>query len=132
MPEYFKQLHNRCKRVRITSGDWKRVVTPSVTYNNIGLSNNGITGLFLDPPYSKENRNTVYKHDNDIFKEVCDFAIAHDNIKNFKIIICGYEGTYNFPSNWNSYSWQTGGGMSALGNSQGKINKYKEKIWFNF
>lgn len=25
-----------------------------------------------------------------------------------------------------------GGGMSALGNNQGKINKYKEMIWYNF
>ena len=47
--EYMRNLASRLRRVRVTCGDWSRVVTPSVTEKH------GITAIFLDPPYAEGN-----------------------------------------------------------------------------
>lgn len=129
---WFKEIQERIKRVRVCSGDWKRVITPSVTYNNVGISKLGVTGVFMDPPYSKSNREKVYTSDNnqiDIYSEVCEWAI--NNVKsNMRIIVCGYENDYKFPDDWQIYSWK-GNGMGNLGNIQGKENLSRERIYFS-
>lgn len=129
--EDFKLLQQRLKRVRVINGDWKRVVTPSITYKSKGLSSKDITGIFLDPPYSMDNRYKVYQSDQDIFKEVCQWAIENGDNPKLRIAVCGYENDFQFPDNWNTYHWQTGGGMSGLGNNQGKINVKRETVWYS-
>jgi DNA adenine methylase len=44
----------RLRRVRVCCGDWKRVLTPSVT------TYVGLCGVFLDPPYSHDMRERCY------------------------------------------------------------------------
>jgi site-specific DNA-adenine methylase len=46
--EYMTALSTRLRRVRMACGDWSRVTGPSVTFRH------GLTGVFLDPPYSDE------------------------------------------------------------------------------
>ncbi len=50
---WFLDLADRLRDVRITCGDWSRILGPSVT------TANGTTGLVLDPPYSGGRRPQV-------------------------------------------------------------------------
>lgn len=131
LEEDLRKLHTRLRRVRSCCGDWTRVISPSITYQNKGLGKNDITGIFLDPPYSLNKRSKVYLHEKDIFKEVCEWAIKNGNVPKLRIAVCGYEGDFNFPSDWECYQWKTNGGLSSLGNNQGKINSSRECVWFN-
>lgn len=129
--EWMHALQKRTKRVRVTCGDWKKILTPSISYNSKGLSPKEITGVFLDPPYSFATRDKVYKEDNDIFHEVLNWAIDNGNNPRLRIALCGYQENQVFPEGWITYSWETNGGMAALGNGQGKDNAKKEVIWFS-
>lgn len=128
--EQYQAIAERLKRVRIVTGDWQKVCTPSVTYKNYGLSKDGITFVFLDPPYNMENRTKVYKVESNVFKEVNDWCIAHQIHPDLKIAVCGYQGDYDLPD-WEQLEWKTNGGFSSLGDNQGKINSKKECIWFS-
>ena len=128
--ENFEILHNRLKRVRMACGDWKRLVTPSLTYGNPGLGKNDITGMFLDPPYSLSHRDKVYKNETDVFQEVCEWACLNGDNPRMRIAVCGYDDDFQFPETWEKYSWK-GAGLSALGDSRGRDNEKKETIWFS-
>jgi site-specific DNA-adenine methylase len=129
--EDFKKLQTRLRRVRVACGDWTRVVTPGITHASKGLGDKDITGVFLDPPYEASVRDKVYKEDKDIFKQVCQWAIDNGDNKRMRIVLCGYEGDHGIPETWQTFSWKTGGGMSALGNGRGKDNASKEVIYFS-
>ena len=45
--DWFGKLHERLRDVRVTCGDWQRVVKDSVT------TRHGLTAVFLDPPYAE-------------------------------------------------------------------------------
>lgn len=127
--ENFKLLQDRLKRVRVCCGDWKRIMTPSITYNSKALSNKDITGIFLDPPYNLKGRDKVYKEDSNIFNDVCDWAIANDNPR-LRIAVCGYLKDYPFPDTWQVFNWK-GSGMGNMGDERGKDNLSKETVWFS-
>jgi DNA adenine methylase len=132
--KWLEAIKDRLKRVRVTCGDWKRVVSPAIAYKNKGISSKDITAILLDPPYSNKNRSKVYLNDKetDIYSEVCDWAINNYN-DNQRIAVCGYEGDFIFPNDWKCYNWSTSGGFAnkSKNNSQGKINSKKEVIYFS-
>lgn len=129
--DWFKKLQQRTRRTRVCCGDWKRIVTPSITYNNKGLSPKNITGVFLDPPYALKGRDKVYQEDSDVFKEVCQWAIENGDNPRMRIVLCGYDGDHGIPDTWKKYSWSANGGFANLGNDRGKENSKKETIWFS-
>jgi len=132
--DWFKNLQERTRRVRVCCGDWSKVVTPAVTYKSKSLYAKDITGVFLDPPYNLKNRvKKIYQQDNDIYLDVCKWAIENGDNSRMRIILCGYDGDLEMPTNWNKYNWKSGGGMSsqALGDSRGKDNAKKEVIYFS-
>lgn len=133
IPKEFYKLSQRLKRVRICSGDYKRILTPSVLWNNVGLSPKDMTGVFLDPPYNQDGRDKVYANDQDIFQDVVDWALKNGDNSKLRIAVCGYDGEY-FPDTWEKYCWKADGGMSALSkntDTRGKKNAKREVIWFN-
>lgn len=129
--DWFKKLQARTRRVRVCSGDWTRVVTPSITYNNKGLGPKDITGVFLDPPYDLSGRDKVYKEDSNIFHDVLKWAIDNGDNPRLRIVLCGYSGDYIIPDTWQTYYWKANGGMANLGNDRGKENSKKEVILFS-
>lgn len=132
--DWFKMLQERTRRVRVCCGDWAKVVTPAVTHKNKGLYPKDITGVFLDPPYDLAKRvKKVYQEDRNIFSEVCQWAIENGDNPRMRIVLCGYEGDHNIPDSWQTYSWESNGGMSsqAAGDSRGRINRSSERIWFS-
>jgi len=121
--DYMNELCARLRRVRVCCGDWRRVLTPSVT-TYIGL-----TGVFLDPPYGHELRERCYAEDHDIAQDVGEWAREHGDDPNFRIALCGYVGEHEMPATWECVPWKAHGGYSR--SERGIANRSKERIWFS-
>lgn len=128
---WFQALQTRVRKVRITCGDWKRILTPSVTFQNKNMAKGKTVGVFLDPPYDLSGRDKVYLHDKNIYKEVCEWAVANGDNPKMRIVVCGYQDGFQFPDSWKEYAWKANGGFANLGNDRGKENCQKERIYFS-
>lgn len=121
--DYLQQLSARLRRVRVCCGDWKRVLTPSVT------TYVGLCGVFLDPPYAHDLRERCYSEDHDISAEVREWAITNGDNPDFRIALCGYEGEHEMPDSWECVPWKAHGGYSRT--ERGVANRERERIWFS-
>lgn len=125
---WFEDLSARLRRVRVVCGDWSRVMTPAVT---TGI---GITGIFLDPPYSRLAGSPpgIYSHDDDqVANTARDWAIANAQDPNLRIALCGYEGEHVMPG-WTCFEWAAQGGYSNQRKSgAGYANRLRERVWFS-
>lgn len=120
---YMQALAARLRRVRVCCGDWRRVLTPSVT------TYIGVTGVLLDPPYSHAERSICYSHDEDISSNVRQWALEHGDDPKLRIALCGYEGEHEMPGSWVCVRWKAGGGYGR--SERGKGNRHRERIWFS-
>jgi hypothetical protein len=120
---YMHDLATRLRRVRVCCGDWARVLTPSVT------TYIGVTGVFLDPPYSHDEREICYAEDHDISADVREWAVANGDNPNFRIALCGYEGEHQMPDSWECVPWKAHGGYSRT--ERGVANRSRERVWFS-
>ena len=126
LADYFTALADRLRRVRITCGDWTRVLGPSVT------TKHGLTAVFLDPPYSHQERDgDLYRMDHDVAAEVRAWAIAHGDDPLLRIALCGYAGEHDMPEGWTAVRWKAAGGYGSQGETRGRANAAREVIWFS-
>lgn len=132
LSEWFENLANRMRNIRVCCGDWKRVCGPSVTFKH------GMTGVFLDPPYDLEMRSSgCYATDKlGIAKEVLEWGKENGSNPLLRIALCGYEGEHNVleeEHGWKVVSWKASGGFGSQGKntSAGRDNAHKERIWFS-
>lgn len=125
--DYFYALADRLRRVRVCCGDWTRIMGKSVTYLI------GLTGVFLDPPYDQELRDSeLYSEDEiGLSSAVMKWAIDNGDNPLLRIALCGYEGEHEMPSSWSKYNWTASGGYGLQGNDRGRENRDKEVIWFS-
>ena len=126
--DYMQLLAERIRRVRVCCGDWSRVCGPTPT------AKQGLTGVLLDPPYTKKagRKNGLYaKDDTDIGHAVKDWAAEWGSDKRMRIALCGYEGEYEMPSDWECVAWKAKGGYGSQGDKAGRENAHKERIWFS-
>lgn len=129
--DWFKLLQERTRRTRVCCGDWTRVIKPAITYKNKGVPVNGITGVFLDPPYDYKGRDKVYREENNVFKDVCQWAVENGDNSTMRIVLCGYDGDHIIPETWKVHSWKANGGFGNLANDRGRSNSALEKIYFS-
>ena len=124
---YFKSISDRLRYTRVCCGDWKRVMGESVTVAH------GVTGVFLDPPYSHDERDSnLYSVDEDIATAVRDWAIANGENPLLRIALCGYDTEHVMPKGWDNVHWKTKGGYSNQSDSsRAKENTRRETIWFS-
>jgi hypothetical protein len=128
LQDWFSALSARLRRVRVCCGDWSRVCGPSVTFGN------GLTGVFLDPPYSAEaGRNMeLYREDSGTVAHAARaWAIEQGANSLMRVALCGYEGEYEMPETWLKFTWKASGGYGSLGAGAGKDNCHRERIWFS-
>lgn len=112
-------LAERLRRVRIISGEWQRICTPSVT------TKHGITGVVLDPPYDAEGHDRgMYIAYGSVAKEVGAWCRENGSNPLFRIALCGYEGEHDLPG-WVCVPWKANGGYGS------GANRYRERIWFS-
>jgi len=132
------RLSDRLRRVRVTCGDWARVVTPSAaSYTPSEIA--ATVGVFLDPPYSAEaDRNmTCYATESGtVAHDVRAWCAAAGTDRRLRIALCGYEGEHDELQRlgWAVLGWKTKGGMANTTkqeSAQGKLNEARERIWFS-
>jgi hypothetical protein len=125
---YMTGLANRLRYVRVCCGDWRRVLTPSITFRH------GLTGIVLDPPYGEgEVDYAAGGNRTNIADDVREWAIANGDNPDLRIALCGYEGQHDMPATWRKVEWAAAGGYSSTArqDTQGKANRKRERVWFS-
>ena len=131
--DYMRALAARLRRVRVCCGDWSRVCGPSPTVKL------GVTGVFLDPPYSDlANRDPgLYATDSlDVAHECRKWALEQGDNPLLRIALCGYTGEHDgemTDAGWTPVYWKAAGGYGsqADANGNGRANSHREVIWFS-
>ena len=129
LADYLRRLAARLERVRVCCGDWSRVTGPSVTFKH------GVTGVFLDPPYSHDERQAqLYSEESaTVAADVRAWAIENGGNPQMRIALCGYDTEHgeHMPDGWHAYAWKAAGGYGSQGNGRGRANAAREVIWFS-
>ena len=125
--EWMIALADRLRFVRVCCGDWSRVCGETPTVHN------GLTGVFLDPPYADTaDRSEVYSvDDTQVAHAVREWAIERGDDPRMRIALCGYEGEHVMPDSWECVAWKARGGYGLQGNNRGRVNAGRERIWFS-
>lgn len=125
--EYMRLLSVRLRDVRVCCGDWSRICGPSPTFKH------GVTGVFLDPPYSEDaDRAELYSaEDFSVARDVRQWCIENGNNPLLRIALCGYEGEHEMPASWDCIAWKARGGYGSQGEGRGRENAGRERIWFS-
>lgn len=122
--DLLSSLSRRLENVRVACGDWSRVVTNCCTIVH------GTTGVFLDPPYSVDDRAETYSvDDRNVSKRAFEWAVSNGGNRKLLIAFCGYEGEHEFPDDWSVVQWKANGGYANQ--SGANVNARRERIWFS-
>lgn len=130
---YFESIANRLRHVRVCCGDWSRIVTDGA------MSDGKTVGVFLDPPYSHEVRESaLYRiEDTDVAAECRDWAIANGEDRRLRIILAGYAAEHEsvMPPTWRMHRYSASkayGTTAAVGSGVGNdANRHNEALWFS-
>ena len=129
---YFQEIARIMRGVRVCCGDWQRVCGPTPTVKN------GITAVFLDPPYSAEadRDDTLYSYEDlSVARDVREWALQWGGDERMRIALCGYTGEHDDPmleAGWTPYFWKAAGGYgSQADGGRGRDNASREVIWFS-
>lgn len=115
--DWFDALAERLRHVRVCCGDWSRVCGPTPTVKQ------GLTGVFLDPPYGVQDRSDCYTVDDRVVAhDVQEWAIEWGDDPRMRIALCGYDGEHQMPDTWSCVAWKARGGYP---------NAHRERIWFS-
>ena len=118
---WMEALSERLSQVRVCCGDWSRVCGPTPTVNMRGM-----TGVFLDPPYTADAKrsNDVYEQDSlTVGHDVAAWCKENQDNPLMRIALCGYDGEYDLPD-WECLAWKASNGYQS-------DNGHKERIWFS-
>ena len=124
--DWMARLSSRLREVRVASGDWSRVVGPSVTRG----TKSSPCAVFLDPPYAGVSDGLYSAGDSSVSRQVGEWAIEHSDDRTLRIAICGYEGEHAMPAEWECVSWNAGAGYGGQAEERSENGK-KERIWFS-
>lgn len=123
--EWFDELSNRLRKVRVVCGDWTRVC------GGDWLDAQGTVGMFFDPPYGVKDRDkSIYHHDStDISADVNAWCLKRGEMPSYRIVIAGYGEHENLLSHgWTAQRWKA---MGGYGNRCHKQNRYRETLYFS-
>jgi len=119
------ELQERLRDVRVCCGDWSRVCGPTPTIKI------GLTGVFLDPPYTDGLGDACYNVSSDtVAGEVARWALEWGRHPLMRIAYCGYEGQFDFPG-WRCVPWKAHGGYGSQSTQHDNPNARRERIWFS-
>ena len=121
---WMRELHQRLRDVRVTCGDWGRVVKDSVT------TYNGLTAVFLDPPYTKgEMDYSAGGMGQGIADDVRAWCAENGNNPQLRIVLCGHAGEHDalLAQGWHIRTWKAVGGYART--DEAIANRQSETIW---
>ena len=122
---WMRALCGRLRYVRVTCGDWPRVLGPSVTWKH------GLSGVVLDPPYSHSERTKdLYAVEADIAPAVQAWCLANGGNPLLRIVLCGYADEYTLPG-WRVVPWKATAGYSGQNLDRDNQNQHRERLWLS-
>ena len=122
--DWFALLHERLRDVRVTCGDWSRVVKDSVT------TRHGLTGVFLDPPYTKGAMDYAAGGvGGALADEVRAWCLANGDDKLLRIVLCGHAGEHDelLAHGWHIRTWAARKGYAL--SDEAVQNSKDETLW---
>lgn len=122
--DWFAKLAHRLRDVRVTCGDWGRVVKDSVT------TRHGTTGLFLDPPYTKGAMDYAAGGvGGALADEVRAWCVANGNNEQLRIVLCGHAGEHDelLAHGWHTAEWTARKGYAIT--AEAVENSASETLW---
>ncbi len=122
--EWFSALQDRMRNVRVACGDWSRVVTESVT------TRHGMTGVFLDPPYTKGAMDYAAGGvGGALADEVRAWCLHSGHDRNLRIVLCGHAGEHDalLAAGWHTRTWTARKGYAAT--DEARENSARETLW---
>lgn len=129
--DWFSRLRDRLRTVRVCCGDWLRVCgSESVT------TRLGVTGVFLDPPYSTEAGRDMSLYATEsatVAHEVRKWCLERGGDPMMRIVLAGYCGEGHeelVEHGWQEVAWRAQGGYGNR-STKGKENAAKERLWFS-
>jgi DNA adenine methylase len=126
--KWFRELSERLRRVRVVCGDWERVC------GGDWQDSIGDVGIFFDPPYGIEDRDTaIYHHDSTtLAADVMDWCLERGDRDTYRMVLAGYEEHAELLKHgWRAQQWKASGGYSRTGNGPGKENCKRECLYFS-
>jgi site-specific DNA-adenine methylase len=128
---WFRELSERLRNVRVVCGDWTRVCGGNWQDKMPPV------GIFFDPPYGSEKRNTKLYHEDsmNVAQKVAEWALSRGDNKNYRIVVAGYEEHEQILTadrGWSVVQWSARGGYSNISKS-GKVNnnRHEERLYFS-
>jgi len=122
--EWFGELHQRLRDVRVTCGDWQRVCKDSVT------TRHGLTAVFLDPPYTKGAMDySAGGMGLGIADQVREWCAANGDNKLLRIVLCGHAGEHDalLAHGWRTRKWMARKGYALT--DEAIENSASETLW---
>ena len=126
--EWFTELQQRLRDVRVACGSWERVLGTSI------LSFNGARpcGVFLDPPY--DDGNMAYSVGGKCAADVRAWVIENGDNPKLRIALCGYDEHNELAGHgWTRHGWKAKGGYGkqSSGDARARENSARETVWFS-
>jgi hypothetical protein len=121
---WMQALHMRLRDVRVACGDWSRVVADSVTVRH------GLTGVFLDPPYTKGAMDYSAKGvGGALANDVRAWCAANGKNPLLRIVLCGHAGEHDelLGLGWHTREWEARKGYALT--DEARANSASETIW---
>jgi hypothetical protein len=128
--QWFQELSERLRYVRVVCGDWTRVC------GGDWQDKFGTVGIFFDPPYSAdaERDNDLYHaEDLTVAHAVREWCIPRGEKQTYRIVLAGYLEEHEVLQShgWRVHRWSTAGGYSKLGDGPSKENRHREALFFS-
>lgn len=127
--EWFASIGDRMRDVRVACGDWSRVTGPAVLD-----AGGGLTGIFLDPPYSSEEHSIKYANgQSDVAQDVLVWCAENGANSSLRIVLAGYAGEHDSLTDigWRVVPWKARGGYGSQGDGRGRENSTRERLWLS-
>jgi DNA adenine methylase len=122
--EWFAALMDRTRGVRVAVGDWQRVLTDSVTVRH------GLTGVFLDPPYTKGAMDYAAGGvGGELADKVRAWCVEKGNDERMRIVLCGHAGEHDalLAAGWHTRTWKARKGYALT--DAARQNSGAETLW---
>jgi len=132
--QWFRQLSERLRRVRVVCGDWSRVC------GGDWQDDRGTCAMFFDPPYSSEaGRDPSIYHEESLTaaNEVREWCRARGDRKTYRLVLAGYYEEHESlkDDGWTVHRWSAHGGFANKAKDKtkckGEENRHKEALFFS-
>ncbi len=122
---WMQALSARMRDVRVTNGDWTRVLSTIVT------TRHGVTAVFLDPPYVKGSMDYAAGGvGTSVSAEVAKWCAEHGDDPKMRIALCGHADEHDLhEAGWSPVVWKARGGYAR--SDDAVANRKSETIWFS-